>query len=163
MTTIFFLHFAPVMTLYLISEGHSKQAAFFEFLKIIFCKIQDERNLFSPIEFYTTSSERHYPDGQASVYNRISKLFEQVKMLILRNSYGAVIDELSDDQIGNVRIPILKDVDKIKMINDDILHANHLRYEAALKEEAALNLMQKILDNEILANILQFGNLSVTK
>ena len=62
-----------------VNEGHSKQAAFFEFLKIIFCKIQDERNLFSPIEFYTTSSERHYPDGQASVYNRISKLFEQVK------------------------------------------------------------------------------------
>lgn len=71
------------------------------------------------------------------------------KMLILRNSYGAVIDELSDDQIGNVRIPILKDADKMKMINDDILHANHLRYEAALKEEEALTLMQKILDNEI--------------
>lgn len=62
-----------------VNEGHSKQAAFFEFLKIIFCKIQDERNLFSPIEFYTTASERHYPDGQASVYNRISSLFNQVK------------------------------------------------------------------------------------
>ena len=71
------------------------------------------------------------------------------KMLILRNSYGAVIDELSDDQIGNVRIPILKDAEKMKIINDDILNANHLRYEAALKEEAALTLMQKILDNEM--------------
>lgn len=71
------------------------------------------------------------------------------KMLILRNSYGAVIDELSDDQIGNVRIPILKDTGKMKMINDDILYANHLRYEAALKEEEALIIMQKILDNEI--------------
>lgn len=71
------------------------------------------------------------------------------KMLILRNSYGAVIDELSDDQIGNVRIPILKDAEKIKRINEDILHANHLRYDAALKEERALTLMQKILDNKI--------------
>lgn len=62
-----------------VNEGHSKQAAFFEFLKIIFCKIHDERELFKPIEFYTTSTERHYPDGQASVYNRISNLFEEVK------------------------------------------------------------------------------------
>jgi type I restriction enzyme M protein len=62
-----------------VNEGLQKQPAFFEFLKIIFCKIQDERNLFSPIEFYTTSKERNYKDGQASVYNRISKIFEEVK------------------------------------------------------------------------------------
>lgn len=62
-----------------VNEGHSKQAAFFEFLKLIFCKIQDEKNLFSPVEFYTTTSERNFPDGQASVYNRISKIFDDVK------------------------------------------------------------------------------------
>lgn len=62
-----------------VNEGHSKQAAFFEFLKIIFCKIQDERNVLEPIEFYTTSSERNFPDGQLSVYNRIAKIFETVK------------------------------------------------------------------------------------
>lgn len=62
-----------------VNEGHSKQAAFFEFLKIIFCKIQDERNVLAPIEFFTTSTERNYPDGQASVYNRIAKIFEIVK------------------------------------------------------------------------------------
>lgn len=62
-----------------VNEGHSKQAAFFEFLKLIFCKIQDEKNLFAPVEFYTTTSERNFPDGQASVYNRISKIFEDVK------------------------------------------------------------------------------------
>ena len=62
-----------------VNEGHSKQAAFFEFLKIIFCKIQDERNVLEPIEFYTTSTERNFPDGQLSVYNRIAKIFETVK------------------------------------------------------------------------------------
>ncbi|MBO7111372.1 MAG: type I restriction enzyme HsdR N-terminal domain-containing protein [Bacteroidaceae bacterium] len=62
-----------------VNEGHSKQAAFFEFLKIIFCKIQDERNVLEPIEFFTTSSERNFPDGQLSVYNRIAKIFETVK------------------------------------------------------------------------------------
>jgi type I restriction enzyme M protein len=61
------------------NEGLQKQPAFFEFLKIIFCKIQDERNLLSPVEFYTTSKERNYKDGQASVYNRISKIFEEVR------------------------------------------------------------------------------------
>ena len=63
-----------------INEGLQKQPAFFEFLKVIFCKIHDERNLLEPIQFYTTSKERNYRDGQASVYNRISKIFEEVKI-----------------------------------------------------------------------------------
>lgn len=62
-----------------VNEGLQKQPAFFEFLKIIFCKIHDERNLLEPIEFFTTSKERNYKDGQASVYKRISKIFEEVK------------------------------------------------------------------------------------
>ncbi len=60
-------------------EGMQKQPAFFEFLKVIFCKIYDERNLLNPIEFYATSKERNYKDGQATVYKRISKIFEDVK------------------------------------------------------------------------------------
>lgn len=62
-----------------INEGLQKQPAFFEFLKVIFCKIHDERNLLEPIQFYTTSKERNYKDGQATVYNRISKIFNEVK------------------------------------------------------------------------------------
>lgn len=62
-----------------INEGLQKQPAFFEFLKVIFCKIHDERNLLEPIQFYTTSKERNYKDGQATVYNRISKIFKEVK------------------------------------------------------------------------------------
>ena len=61
------------------NEGLQKQPAFFEFLKVIFCKIQDERNLFEPVEFYTTNKERNYRDGQATVYKRISKIFNEVK------------------------------------------------------------------------------------
>jgi type I restriction enzyme M protein len=60
-------------------EGMQKQPAFFEFLKIIFCKIHDERNLLSPVEFFATSKERNYKDGQASVFNRIAKIFDEVK------------------------------------------------------------------------------------
>ena len=61
------------------NEGLQKQPAFFEFLKVIFCKIQDERNLLDPVEFYTTNKERNYRDGQITVKKRIDKIFEVVK------------------------------------------------------------------------------------
>lgn len=62
------------------NEGLQKQPAFFELLKLIFCKIEDERNIPKPLEFYTTSEERANPDGQLTVKNRISKIFERVKI-----------------------------------------------------------------------------------
>ena len=62
-----------------INEGLQKQPAFFEFLKVIFCKIHDERTLTQPIRFYTTVKERNSRIGQASVYKRISALFDEVK------------------------------------------------------------------------------------
>ncbi len=71
-----------------VNEGLQKQPAFFEFLKMIFCKIHDERNLLNPIEFFTTSKERNYKDGQASVYKRISKIFEEVK-----KRHGQIFEE----------------------------------------------------------------------
>lgn len=62
------------------NDGLQKQPAFFELLKLIFCKIEDERNIPKPLEFYTTSEERSNPDGQLTVKNRISKIFERVKI-----------------------------------------------------------------------------------
>lgn len=59
--------------------GLQKQPAFFELLKLIFCKTLDEKNVGKPIEFYATSKERSNPDGQLTVKNRISKIFEKVK------------------------------------------------------------------------------------
>ncbi|NTW76907.1 MAG: N-6 DNA methylase [Syntrophaceae bacterium] len=60
-------------------DGLKKEDAFFELLKIIFCKISDERNFPNSPEFYTTSAERANPDGQLVVKNRIGIIFEQVK------------------------------------------------------------------------------------
>ncbi len=59
-------------------DGLHKQEAFFELLKVIFCKIEDERNI-SPLNFYATSNERKSPDGQLTVKKRIDKIFKQVK------------------------------------------------------------------------------------
>ena len=62
-----------------VTDGLQKQPAFFELLKLIFCKTIDEQNVGKPIEFYATSKERSNPDGQLTVKNRIAKIFEKVK------------------------------------------------------------------------------------
>jgi len=62
-----------------VNDGLQKQPAFFELLKVIFCKIEDERNIGRPLEFYATSGERSNPDGQLTVAKRIGKIFERVK------------------------------------------------------------------------------------
>ena len=61
------------------TDGLSKDGAFFEVLKLIFCKTLDEQNVGTPLEFYATSKERSNPDGQLTVKNRISKIFKTVK------------------------------------------------------------------------------------
>lgn len=61
------------------TEGLQKQPAFFELLKLIFCKTLDEQNVGKSLEFYATSGERSNPDGQLTVKKRISAIFDKVK------------------------------------------------------------------------------------
>jgi type I restriction enzyme M protein len=56
-----------------------KEKAFFELLKLIFCKIHDERESAGILEFCITSDERRSELGQRKLKGRISKLFESVK------------------------------------------------------------------------------------
>ena len=62
-----------------VTDGLQKQPAFFELLKLIFCKTLDEQNVGRQLEFYTTSKERSNPDGQLTVKGRIGKIFDRVK------------------------------------------------------------------------------------
>ncbi len=62
------------------TDGLQKQPAFFELLKLIFCKTLDEQNVGQPLEFYARSGERANRDGQLTVRNRISKIFGKVKL-----------------------------------------------------------------------------------
>lgn len=62
-----------------VTDGLQKQAAFFELLKVIFCKTLDEQNVGEQLDFYTTSRERSNPDGQLTVKKRISAIFQEVK------------------------------------------------------------------------------------
>jgi type I restriction enzyme M protein len=70
-----------------VTDGLQKQPAFFELLKVIFCKIHDERNFPNPLDFYATAQEKGSNDGRLTVANRIGKIFSAVK-----KQYPAIFD-----------------------------------------------------------------------
>lgn len=61
------------------NEGMQKQPAFFELLKLIFCKIEDEKNIIEDVQFYVTSKEKNSNDGQLTAKKRIAKIFDKVR------------------------------------------------------------------------------------
>lgn len=60
------------------NQGLQKPQAFWELLKLIFCKIHDERSN-DEVEFFAGANERHGMNGQLKVAKRIESLFQQVK------------------------------------------------------------------------------------
>lgn len=100
------------------NDGLHKDKAFFEFLKIIFCKIEDEKNVPHKLEFYATSLERKNPDGQLAVKNRIEKIFSRVKLRypqiftdadsldLTPRSLARVVSELQKYSLLNTNIDI---------------------------------------------------------
>lgn len=70
------------------------------------------------------------------------------KTLILRNSYGAVVDHIEPEHLATVPIPILKNESIQSQINDSVLLANELRYQAYLKEKEAMEMMEEILSKQ---------------
>ena len=60
------------------NQGLQKPEAFWELLKIIFCKIHDERSS-NEVEFYATSKERHGLNGRLKAKKRLDSLFNDVK------------------------------------------------------------------------------------
>lgn len=100
------------------NDGLQKQPAFFELLKVIFCKIEDERNIPNPLQFYTTSEERSNPDGQLTVKKRISQIFERVKkrhgkifepndeIKLIPRSLAYIVSELQPYSLLNTNIDI---------------------------------------------------------
>ena len=66
--------------------------------------------------------------------------------LITRYTYGSVIDEIDDNHIRQIPIPILKNSDIQRKINNLALNANQLRYQAFLLEQEA----SKILSEDVI-------------
>jgi len=61
------------------NEGMPKDAAFWQFLYLIFCKIHDERSPRDARQFWIGAKEQFEPQGQKAVRRRILSLFEEVK------------------------------------------------------------------------------------
>lgn len=67
--------------------------------------------------------------------------------LLLRSlTYGSVVDHIEAFHIANMKIPLLKNESKQKEINDKVLQANELRYQAYLKEQEAINSINEIIN-----------------
>ena len=99
-----------------VTDGMQKQPAFFELLKIIFCKIEDERNLGKPLEFYASSGERSNPDGQLTVKNRISRIFERVK-----KKYSRIFDSGDEIKLKSRSLAyIVSELQKYSLLNTHI-------------------------------------------
>lgn len=60
------------------NQGLNKSQAFWELLKLIFCKIHDERNS-DEVEFYAAANERAGVNGPLKVRGRLENLFGEVK------------------------------------------------------------------------------------
>ncbi|MBQ9239379.1 MAG: restriction endonuclease subunit S [Treponema sp.] len=61
--------------------------------------------------------------------------------LILRNTYGAVIDHIEPEHMQSLPVPILKNKKAMEEINSLVLKANDLRYEAYIEEQNALDIL----------------------
>jgi type I restriction enzyme M protein len=61
------------------NQGLPKDQAFHELLKLIFCKVHDERETHKELIFSITNEERRSTLGQRRLRERIDQLFEEVK------------------------------------------------------------------------------------
>lgn len=72
---------------------------------------------------------------------------EYANILIKRETYGAVVDMIDDNNVSSIPIPILKNGNKQNEINNLVLEANTLRYHAYIKEQEAISIMNDVLTN----------------
>ena len=61
--------------------------------------------------------------------------------LIIRYIYGAVVDEINDEQVSVISVPLLHDKNTQREINDMVLEANQKRMEAYNLEQEALKVL----------------------
>lgn len=74
------------------NQGLQKPEAFWELLKLIFCKIEDERS--NKIDFFATSDERQGLNGHLKVKRRVETLFSDV-----RRKYKTIFRENEDIEL----------------------------------------------------------------
>lgn len=71
---------------------------------------------------------------------------EYAYSLITRYTYGAVVDEINDAQVSGIAVPLLRNENVQREINDTVLEANRKRTEAYNLEHEAL----RVLDEKVI-------------
>jgi len=97
------------------NQGLQKPQAFWELLKLIFCKIHDERHN-DQVEFYSAANERHGFNGPLKVQKRIEGLFQQVK-----SDYPTIFDPVEPIKLKpNVLAYIVTQLQMYSLLESDI-------------------------------------------
>lgn len=65
--------------------------------------------------------------------------------LIKRFTYGSVVDEINDNHVSQVQIPLLKNKQTQRQINDLVLETNQKRYDAYLLEQKAIKMVSDLV------------------
>ncbi len=79
------------------NQGLKKDAAFWQVLNLIFCKIHDERSTGNR-RFWVKGTERNSPEGQAAIAKRIKELFDEVKN---DSNYSSVFTERDQIELND--------------------------------------------------------------
>jgi len=97
------------------NQGMQKPEAFWELLKLIFCKIHDERESERP-EFYATPVERTSATGMLRVKKRIGSLFEAVK-----KSYPQIFKATEEIELQpNILAYIVTQLQMFSLLSSDV-------------------------------------------
>ena len=72
------------------------------------------------------------------------------QVLIKKEIYGSVIDMIDNNSVSKIKVPLLKNELKQQEINNMVLHANALRYQAYLKEQEAIKMMDDVIEGKII-------------
>ena len=82
------------------------------------------------------------------------------QVLVKREIYGSVVDMIDNNNVSQIKIPILKNEKKQTEINELVLQANELRYEAHLKEQEAIRIVNEDVINDTKENVFLISNIS---
>ena len=72
------------------------------------------------------------------------------QLLLKSQTYGAVVDHIEASHMAQMIIPLLKNELKQQEINNMVLQANALRYQAYLKEQEAIKMMDDVIEGKII-------------
>lgn len=97
------------------NQGLQKPEAFWELLKLIFCKIHDERSS-DEVQFFATSKERFGLNGQMKARKRISDLFADVKA-----EYRGIFRDNDEIELnGDVLTYIVSQLQMYSLLESDV-------------------------------------------